>query len=125
MVNVGDGVQRGQLLATFAPESVQADVALARASLAEAQANALDASANAERARAVQGSGALSAQQVNQYLTQELTAPRSRRVRQGAARRPVAAAEAHPGAGTRCRHRLGAQRHRGRGAGRRAWKCFA
>jgi HlyD family secretion protein len=74
LVNVGDGVQRGQLLATFAPESVQADVALARASLAEAQANALDASANAERARAVQGSGALSAQQVNQYLTQELTA---------------------------------------------------
>lgn len=74
MAGVGDAVQRGQVLATFAPESVQADVALARASLAEAQANALDASANAERARAVQGSGALSAQQVNQYLTQELTA---------------------------------------------------
>mgnify|MGYP000909715281 CR=1 FL=1 len=33
-----------------------------------------DAAANAERARAVQGSGALSAQQVNQYLTQEQTA---------------------------------------------------
>lgn len=74
MVGVGDAVQRGQVLATFAPESVQADVALARASLAESQANALDASANAERARAVQGSGALSAQQVSQYLTQELTA---------------------------------------------------
>jgi len=74
LAGVGDVVQRGQLLATFAPESVQADVALARASLAEAQANALDAGANAERARAVQGSGALSAQQVNQYLTQELTA---------------------------------------------------
>jgi len=74
LAGVGDGVQRGQVLATFAPESVQADVALARASLAEAQANAQDASANAERARAVQGSGALSAQQVNQYLTQELTA---------------------------------------------------
>ena len=72
--NVGDKVQRGQLLASFAAESVQADVALARASLAEAQANAADAVANAERARAVQGSGALSAQQVNQYLTQEQTA---------------------------------------------------
>jgi RND family efflux transporter MFP subunit len=72
--NVGDKVQRGQLLASFAAESVQADVALARASLAEAQANALDAAANADRARAVQGSGALSAQQVNQYLTQEQTA---------------------------------------------------
>jgi len=72
--NVGDRVQKGQLLASFAAESVQADVALARASLAEAQANAADAAANADRARAVQGSGALSAQQVNQYLTQEQTA---------------------------------------------------
>jgi HlyD family secretion protein len=72
--SVGDTVQRGQVLATFAPESVQADVALARAALAEANANALDAAANADRARAVQGSGALSAQQVSQYLTQELTA---------------------------------------------------
>lgn len=71
---VGDSVKRGQLLATFASESVQADVALARASVAEAQANAADASANADRARAVQGSGAVSAQQVNQYLTQEQTA---------------------------------------------------
>jgi len=74
LVNVGDSVQRGQLLATFAPESVQADVALARAALAEANANAAEAVANAERARAVKGSGALSDQQVNQYLTQELTA---------------------------------------------------
>lgn len=72
--NVGDRVQRGQVLASFAAESVQADVALARAGLAEAQAMALDAAANADRARAVQGSGALSAQQINQYLTQEQTA---------------------------------------------------
>ena len=71
---VGDSVQRGQLLATFAAESVQADVALARAALAEAQANAAEAAANADRARSVQGSGAISAQQVNQYLTQEQTA---------------------------------------------------
>ena len=74
LASVGDTVQRGQVLATFAPESVQADVALARAALAEAKANALEASANAERTRAVQGSGALSAQQASQYLTQELTA---------------------------------------------------
>jgi RND family efflux transporter MFP subunit len=71
---VGDTVQRGQVLATFATESIQADVALARAALAEAQANAADALANADRARAVQSSGAVSAQQVNQYLTQEQTA---------------------------------------------------
>lgn len=71
--NVGDKVKRGQLLASFAAESVQADVALARAAVAEAQANAAEAAANADRARAVQGSGAISAQQVNQYLTQEQT----------------------------------------------------
>ncbi len=71
--NVGDSVKRGQLLASFAAESVQADVALARAAVAEAQANAAESAANADRARAVQGSGAISAQQVNQYLTQEQT----------------------------------------------------
>jgi HlyD family secretion protein len=73
-VSVGDRVKRGQVLATLAAKSVRADVALARATLSEAQANAAEALANAERARAVQGSGALSAQQVNQYLTQEQTA---------------------------------------------------
>jgi RND family efflux transporter MFP subunit len=72
--DVGDSVRRGQVLATFATDTIQADVALARAALAEAQANAADAAANAERARAVQGSGAVSAQQVNLYLTQEQTA---------------------------------------------------
>ena len=71
---VGDSVKRGQLLVSFAPESVQADVALARAALNEAQANAAEALANADRARAVQGTGAVSAQQINQYLTQEATA---------------------------------------------------
>ena len=70
---VGDNIKRGQLLASFAAESVQADVALARAAVAEAQANAAEAAANADRARAVQGSGAISAQQVSQYLTQEQT----------------------------------------------------
>jgi RND family efflux transporter MFP subunit len=72
--SVGESVQRGQVLASLAPESVQADVALARAALAEATANAAEAAANADRARAVQGTGALSAQQVNVYLTQEQTA---------------------------------------------------
>lgn len=69
--NVGDAVRMGQVLATFATETVQADVALAQANVAEAQANAAEAAANAERARSLQGSGALSAQQMDQYLTQE------------------------------------------------------
>lgn len=70
--NVGDVVQRGQVLAVFAAESVQADLALARANLAEAQAQAADAAANAERARSLQSSGALSTQQISQFATAEL-----------------------------------------------------
>ena len=71
---VGDAVKRGQLLATLSSDSIQADLALARATLAEATAMAAEASANADRARAVQGTGALSAQQINQFLTGEMTA---------------------------------------------------
>ncbi len=72
--NVGDVVKKGQLLASFAAESVQADVAQARANLLEAQANVADAKGNAERARTLQNTGALSAQQINQYLTTEQVA---------------------------------------------------
>ncbi len=72
--NVGDVVKAGQVLATFSSATVEADVAQARASLLEAQANAADAAANAERARGLQDSGALSAQQINQFLTTEQTA---------------------------------------------------
>ena len=71
---IGDQVHKGQLLATFAAEGVQADVALARAALMEATAASSDATANAARARAVQSSGALSAQQIDQLLTAELMA---------------------------------------------------
>ncbi len=74
LVNVGDVVKAGQLLATFSTDSVQADVAQANASLVEAQASARDAADNAARARTLQSSGALSTQQINQYLTAEQTA---------------------------------------------------
>ena len=73
-VNVGDVVRAGQVLAVFAPESIQADLAQARANLVEAEANASDAAGNAERARTLQNSGALSTQQINQYQTSEQTA---------------------------------------------------
>jgi RND family efflux transporter MFP subunit len=73
-VNVGDVVRAGQILAVFAGESVEADVAQARANLLETEANAADAAANAAMARTLQPSGALSTQQVNQYLTAEQTA---------------------------------------------------
>jgi RND family efflux transporter MFP subunit len=73
-VNVGDVVKRGQLLATFAPDTMQADVAQIRAAVAEAEATLADASANAQRARTLQATGALSEAAINQYLTAENTA---------------------------------------------------
>ena len=73
-VNVGDVVKRGQVLATFAPDTLQADVAQTRAAVAEAEATLAEASANAERARGLQATGALSDAAINQYLTAERTA---------------------------------------------------
>ncbi|QSA95823.1 efflux RND transporter periplasmic adaptor subunit [Methylococcus sp. EFPC2] len=71
---VGDVVKKGQVLALLDDSRVAADVAQARAILAEADANLAEARANAERARRVIKSGAMSAQQVGQYLTGEKTA---------------------------------------------------
>jgi HlyD family secretion protein len=71
---VGDRVKRGQVLATFSASTLNADIAATRASLAEAQAAQAEASANAERARQLQASGAISAQQIQQYVTGEATA---------------------------------------------------
>ena len=73
-VNVGDVVKRGQVLATFAPDTLQADVAQIRAAVAEAEATLADAAANAQRARTLQATGALSDAAINQYLTAENTA---------------------------------------------------
>lgn len=73
-VNVGDYVRAGQVLASFAAESIYADVAQSNASLSETLANAAEASANAKRARTLESTGALSTQQINQYITAEQTA---------------------------------------------------
>lgn len=73
-VNVGDTVRKGQVLAVFSPETVNADLAQARAALAEAEAAAADAAGNAERARTLEQTGALSQQQIHQYLTSAKTA---------------------------------------------------
>lgn len=89
LANVGDSVRRGQLLARISSDNVAADAAQARAGLAEAQAMLAEARANAERARQVQASGALSAQQISQYLTAEQTA----QARVTAAQASVQAAE--------------------------------
>jgi RND family efflux transporter MFP subunit len=74
LAGVGDRVRKGQVLAVLSADTLRADVAQARANLAEAQAAATEAANNAARARTLQGTGALSAAQINQYLTTEQTA---------------------------------------------------
>ena len=74
LVNVGDRVRKGQLLARLQSETVAAEVAQTRASLQEAQATQAEAAANAERARQLQSTGAMSSQQINQFLTTEQVA---------------------------------------------------
>ena len=73
-VNVGDVVKRGQVLASFVADMANAELAQSKAGVAEAEATLAEAVANAQRARELQASGALSAQQINQYLTAERTA---------------------------------------------------
>ena len=73
-VNVGDVVSKGQLLATFAAEVVEAELAQSRASVAEAEAALADAQTNADRASTLDKTGAMSVQQINQYLTAAKTA---------------------------------------------------
>jgi HlyD family secretion protein len=73
-VNVGDVVRKGQVLATFSAEGVQADLLQAQAALAEAEASASAASMDAQRAATLKDTGALSAQQIAQFNTAEATA---------------------------------------------------
>ena len=73
-VNVGDAVKHGQVLAVFAADTMQADLAQVRAAVAEAEATLAEATANAERARKLQPTGVMSGQQISQYLTAERTA---------------------------------------------------
>jgi len=73
-VNVGDNVKAGDVLAVFAADAVQADMAQATATLMEAEAAAADAANNAARARTLKDSGALSTQQINQFTTGAQTA---------------------------------------------------
>ena len=74
LVNVGDQVRKGQLLARLQSDTLRADLAQTHASLAEAEALLDEAGANAERARKLQPSGAMSTQQITQLLTAEQTA---------------------------------------------------
>ena len=74
LVDVGESVRKGQVLAVFADDTVLADIAQHKALVAEAEASLSEASQNADRARKASGSSAFSAQQITQYLTGEKTA---------------------------------------------------
>lgn len=71
---VGDRVRKGQLLARIGSETIAAELAQTRAAAAEAAAQLEEARLNARRARELSETGALSSQQVQQYLTAEQTA---------------------------------------------------
>ncbi|MGB3391821.1 MAG: efflux RND transporter periplasmic adaptor subunit [Stenotrophomonas sp.] len=68
MVEVGDKVGKGQLLAQLSPGPLEADLNASRAALEEARINAAEAGRAADRAIALQGTGMLSAQSIDQVL---------------------------------------------------------
>ncbi|MCL2022303.1 MAG: efflux RND transporter periplasmic adaptor subunit [Betaproteobacteria bacterium] len=74
LADVGDTVKAGQTLAVFDDEPVKIDVAQAKAALAQAESVMETARDDAERARALRGSGAISDQQIVQYLSAEQSA---------------------------------------------------
>lgn len=73
-VEVGDSVRRGQTLARLADDTVEADLRKQQAVVAQAQAALNQASSNVRRARSIESSGALSAQQIEDYRIVETTA---------------------------------------------------
>lgn len=74
LVNVGDQVRKGQLLAVLRLEGLVAELQAYQAQLAEAQALLNEAQLNAERARQLKQSDAVSSQEAQRALTAEQTA---------------------------------------------------
>lgn len=74
LVSLGDQIKRGQLLAKFSASTIDADLSQMNANVAEANATLLEAESNASRARSIQDTGALSNQQIEQYLTLAVSA---------------------------------------------------
>lgn len=68
MVDVGDRVKQGQLLAQLSPGTLEAELNASRAALKEAEVNAAQARRAANRARALQGTDVLSDQDIDQAL---------------------------------------------------------
>lgn len=74
LVDVGSVVTKGQVLATLNTQTIRAEYNQAKAAVAEAQANLMQAKETAVRARTLDQTGAISAQQMSQYFTAEVTA---------------------------------------------------
>lgn len=74
LINVGDTVKKGQVIAKFSNSTIEAEIAQTTATLAEAKASYIEANRNAERARSIKDTGALSKQQVDQFLSAEAVA---------------------------------------------------
>lgn len=74
LVNVGDVVQQGQVLAIINTDQLSSQRSQIDANIAEAKAVLAEANQNAERAKGLKDSGALSSQEVSQYLTAKQTA---------------------------------------------------
>jgi RND family efflux transporter MFP subunit len=68
-VNVGDQVNKGQVLAVFSSATLQAELDLSRADKAEAEALYAEALADLKRTTELKSSGALSSQQIQRYIT--------------------------------------------------------
>lgn len=74
LVNVGDTVSKGQLLARYSEESMRADLARLDANVAEARAALDKARLDAESADRLESSGALSRQEIRAVRTQAAVA---------------------------------------------------
>lgn len=74
LVNVGDAVKKGQVLARMSEETVRNDLAQQRAAVQVAEASLAQARHNLERARGLESSGSVSRQEMIGYETQEATA---------------------------------------------------
>jgi HlyD family secretion protein len=74
LVNVGDRVRKGQLLARFNEDTLRADLARLDAAVAEADANLARARADAERAERLLATESISGQQAQSFRTQAVAA---------------------------------------------------
>ncbi|PIT83536.1 efflux RND transporter periplasmic adaptor subunit [Limnohabitans sp. 15K] len=74
LVNVGDRVQRGDVLANLQSDTLRAELAQAEAALAEATASAQEAKAQSDRARSLQQQGFFSSAQLSQTLSADASA---------------------------------------------------